>query len=106
MERVAGHAHKHLYVVLLLNLRVQLVDNLVEIVLHLGVFSEEMLRVDWLGHVLLRPFSRFVCQLFEFMLLQAGLYIKIIGNLFFQIFVFLKETFGVFAVLQLFYLNN
>ena len=86
-------------------MRVQLLHDLLEVIMHLGVLPEELLRVDWLGDVLLGPLPGLGGELLEFVLLQAGLHIKIIGHLFLHVFVFLKKTFGIFAVLQLFYLN-
>ena len=104
--RVAGHTNKLLHVILLLDLRIQLVHYLVKVSLHLGVLSQEVLRVHGLGHVLVGPLLRLVRQLLELMLLQAGLQIELIGHLFFHIFVLLKQTFGVFAALELLYLND
>ena len=64
-----------------------------------------MLRVDGLRHILLGPLPRFLGQLFEFVLLEAGLHIKIIGNLFLHVLVLFEKCFRVFAGLQLLYLD-
>ena len=103
---VARHAHQHFDVVLLLNLLIQLLNNLVKIALHLRILSQELLRVEWLGHVLICPLARLVGQFLELVLLQARLHVKIILDFLSEELVLLKQLLGVLARLESLDLND
>lgn len=89
-----------------MNLRVELVNNLVEVVLHLCVLAQELLGIYGAGDILISPLLGLVRQLLEFVLLQTRLQVESILHLLFHILVLLKETLGVLAILQLLYLHD